>query len=495
MGVTSFGWGRLSKEMCGGQVVKEREDKFEVEPDWVMPQLMGLVPDGGRLEQEVRRLDNTYFDTPGAGLRLFGVTLRRRIGGSETGWQLKVPNGVARTEFQSGSRANTLPAALAKAVVGLRAGDRLGPVAVVKTTRTAYRVLNADGELVVEIADDQVASGPPNGESRLHSWHEVEVELGPAGKTRDLKHARKLLRAAGATPSTLRTKLDPALGLMSTDRLEPAAKAGTVGELVAAYVAAHCDVLASNDIGLRTGAPVVHQTRVAARRLRSTLRVFGDVVDAAPADELNNELAWYAELLGQVRDREVLITRLTNLIADLPPEHVRGPVEAEITKTLAEERDDAIQRLNAAMRTRRYQHLVQLLGIWKTAPPFSAAAGWQDKIAVKYVEQAKEKADNRLRKADDDVERLHRARKAEKRLRYAAELAAPADQRMKRIAREAKELQTVLGEHQDAIVAANFLAAVSAAADGEAEGSGFTYGVLVANELNHAAEIRASLRN
>jgi CHAD domain-containing protein len=153
-------------------------------------------------------------------------------------------------------------------------------------------------------------------------------------------------------------------------------------------------------------------------------------------------------------------------------------VEAEITKTLAEERDDAIQRLNAAMRTRRYQHLVQLLGIWKTAPPFSAAAGWQDKIAVKYVEQAKEKADNRLRKADDDVERLHRARKAEKRLRYAAELAAPADQRMKRIAREAKELQTVLGEHQDAIVAANFLAAVSAAADGEAEGSGFTYGSL-----------------
>ena len=67
----------------------------------------------------------------------------------------------------------------------------------------------------------------------------------------------------------------------------------------------------TSDIGLRTGAPVVHQTRVAARRLRSTLRVFGDVVNAAAADELNNEVAWYAELLGQVRDREVLNTRLT----------------------------------------------------------------------------------------------------------------------------------------------------------------------------------------
>jgi hypothetical protein len=47
------------------RVVEEREDKFEVGPDWVMPQLTGLVPDGGRLDQEVRKLDNTYFDTPG----------------------------------------------------------------------------------------------------------------------------------------------------------------------------------------------------------------------------------------------------------------------------------------------------------------------------------------------------------------------------------------------------------------------------------------------
>jgi hypothetical protein len=147
-------------------------------------------------------------------------------------------------------------------------------------------------------------------------------------------------------------------------------------------------------------------------------------------------------VLGQVRDREVLNTRLTNLVTDLPPEQVRGPVEAEITKTLAKERDDAIQRLNAAMRTRRYQHLVQLLGEWKTAPPFTDLAARPGKKAVRYVKQTKEKADKRLREADDDLQRLHRVRKAEKRLRYAAELADPADKRMKRIARKAKKLQT-----------------------------------------------------
>jgi inorganic triphosphatase YgiF len=123
----------------------------------------------------------------------------------------------------------------------------------------------------------------------------VEVELGLAGKKRDLKQARKLLQAAGATPSAIGTKLDRALGLMSAENQLPAALAGsTVGELVGGYAAAQCDVLASNDIRFRTGAPVVHPTRVAARRLRSTLRVFGDVADAAAAEELNNELAWYA---------------------------------------------------------------------------------------------------------------------------------------------------------------------------------------------------------
>jgi CHAD domain-containing protein len=191
------------------------------------------------------------------------------------------------------------------------------------------------------------------------------------------------------------------------------------------------------------------------------LRTFSDVVDDAPAEELNDELAWYADLLGEVRDREVLNSRLAERIAGLPPEQVRGPVEAEITKTLATERDNATQRLNAAMRTPRYQHLIQLLRGWKTAPPLIDAADGEDKTAKKYVNKAKRKADKRLRKADEDVERLHRARKAMKRVRYAAELVEPANKKMKSVARNAKELQTLLGEHQDAIVAANFLATIS----------------------------------
>jgi CHAD domain-containing protein len=474
------------------RMMNEQEDKYEVDPDWVMPQLTELVPDGGHLDQEVRKLDNTYFDTPGAGLRLFGITLRRRVGGSETGWQLKVPNGTARTELQSGSRAKTLPPALAKGVEGLLAGENLDPVAAMVTTRMAYQLRNADGELVLEIADDQVESGPPDGESMLHSWREVEVELGPAGKKKDLKRARKLLQDAGASPSTSRTKLDRALAPASPDGQPTAVESGTVGELVAAYLAAQCDVLASNDVGFRTGTPAIHKTRVAARRLRSTLRVFDDVINPAPAEELNDELVWYADLLGQVRDQDILSNRLTKEIADLPPEQVRGSVEAEIKENLAAEREEAVERLNEGMRTSHYDHLVQLLRGWRTVPPLTEAAGEKNTAAVTYVEKAKRKADKRLRKADDDIEQLHRARKATKRARYAAELVEPADGEMKAIALDAEELQTVLGEHQDAVIAAGFLAKISE--DSETEESGYTYGILMANELHRAAEIRAGLR-
>lgn len=475
--------------------ITEKEDKFEVDTDWVMPQLTELLPDGGRLDQEIRTLDSTYFDTPGAGLRLFGITLRRRVGGSETGWQLKVPSGTARTELQSGSWTETLPAALENGVDGLLAGEKLGAVATIKTTRTAYQLLNADGDLLMEIADDQVESGPPDGESMLHSWREIEVELGPAGKKKDLKQARKLLQAAGAAPSTIRTKLDKALGPALPDRQAFTIEAGSVGELVAAYVAAQCEVLASNDVGMRTGEPAVHKTRVAARRLRSTLRMFDDVFVAAPAEELDNELSWYADVLGQVRDRDILSSRLTKQIAELPPVHLRGPVEAEITKALAAEREEAVEELNEAIRTPRYQHLVQLLRGWRAAPPVTDAAGKKAKTAVKYVDKAKKKADKRLRKADEDIDRLHRARKAMKRARYAAELVEPANSDMKAVAREAEEIQTLLGEHQDAVVSAEFLAKISSSADGESEESTFTYGVLMANELQRAADIRASLQS
>ena len=471
---------------------EEREDKFDVEPDWVMPQLTPLVPDGGRLDQDQRTLISTYFDTADAALRLFGVTLRRRIGGSDTGWQLKVPTGTSRTELQSGARTKTVPGALAEAVSGLLAGDAVAPVATVHTQRTAYRVLDADDQLVLEVADDQVESAVAGADLPARSWRQVEIEFGSATK-KTIKQARKLLSEAGGTPSVSRNKLDQALGGIPSapEQGGHGAGDGTLGALVGDYIASQCDVLASNDAGLRTGINLVHKTRVAARRLRSTLRVFGTLFDADAANKLDGELSWYAGLLGQVRDRDVLGGHLAERITALPAKHLRGLVAEEIVATLDQERTAAFDRLRQAMDSDRYRGLIRLLRGWRLAPPFTTDAAAKPTAVDDFVGRAQHKADKRLRKAGDDVDRLHRARKALKRARYAAELGEPADPNLSGAAKEAKRLQTALGDHQDAIVAAAFLSTTPASNGPNA----FSYGFLTANELAAAARIRAGLNH
>ena len=117
----------------------------------------------------------------------------------------------------------------------------------------------------------------------------------------------------------------------------------------------------------------------------------------------------------------------------------------------------------------------------------------QGKKASSYVGKARKKADKRLDQADGEVEKLHRARKAIKRLRYAGELTEPVDGKAGRIARKAKHLQTELGEHQDAVVSAAFLARLGASVGTRPGDNGFTYGILMADELSTAERIRRSL--
>ena len=79
--------------------------------------------------------------------------------------------------------------------------------------------------------------------------------------------------------------------------------------------------------------------------------MFDDVIKAAAAENLNDELVWYSDLLGQVRDQDILSKRLTEESPSCLPEQVRGSVEAEIKQHLAAEREQAVERLNAGMRT------------------------------------------------------------------------------------------------------------------------------------------------
>lgn len=277
----------------------------------------------------------------------------------------------------------------------------------------------------------------------------------------------------------------------------------TLGDLVGDYIAAQCDVIECNDAELRTGASaqpaLVHKTRVAVRRLRSVLRVFGDLFEAQQAARLDEELVWFAGLLGSVRDCDVLAEHLPDRIGRLPAEYILGPVQADIDKALAAQRHEAWDKLRSELDSPRYASLLGLLREWRAEPPLTPAAEVKARRVRPYVDKAERKADKRLRQAkkrlrgaDGDPQALHRARKAAKRLRYVAELAEAADPGFASVAEKAKARQTRLGQHQDAVMAAEFLRRLGATEGTTPGHNGFTYGLLMANELAEAAAIRES---
>ena len=468
---------------------RETEHKYDAGLGWALPDLGSLLPKGGRIETQEFAIANTYFDTPSAHLAQLGVTLRRREGGPDAGWHLKVPDGQARLEIAADSESATLPEELAELVTGLRAGDELGPVARIDVSRTVHRLLTADDDVLVEVADDSVDAATMGAESRLTAWRELEVELKSVGNERLLRTIGKKLRAAGAKRSSYGSKLRRAIGADP----EPArpATAGSVGALVVDYLVAQCDEVVRCDLGLRMNQPEVHKFRVALRRLRSTIRVFAPVFDAERAALLEPELVWLAALLGEIRDRDVLRERLAAHVAELPGEMVLGPVAAGIETTLLLERQDHLARLAEAMHSERYAALIRQIIQWRTATPLTKAAGKKAATSATYVRNAERKVRKRLAGADGGDEQLHAARKAAKRLRYAAELSAPAiGKSAEKTVKTFTQLQTQLGEHQDALVSAAFLRRMGAQAGTDAGQNGFTYGLLLAEEGHRARRVR-----
>lgn len=267
----------------------------------------------------------------------------------------------------------------------------------------------------------------------------------------------------------------------------------TLRELVASYITEQTNAVLVAEGQLRDGAAVIHTTRVALRRLRSTLRVFGDLVDVPQAGRLEEELVWFAGILGEVRDLDVLETRLLAAVRTLPAELVLGPVEAGLLEEIAAHRTPALVAARQTLDAERSQELFSLLQRWSSDPPLTAAANQPAGVVAPYVRTAGRKLSRRLADAvaaetagapeADDL--LHRARKAGKRHRYAAELAQPVlGSRADKIVAASKDLQDVLGDHQDSVVTAQFLWTMAARTGSTPGHNGFTFGLLYARQLD-----------
>jgi CHAD domain-containing protein len=259
------------------------------------------------------------------------------------------------------------------------------------------------------------------------------------------------------------------------------------------YLNAQIDEIEDGDAELRRGElsqdpDAIHDTRVAIRRLRSTLRVFGKALDGV--GNADGELKWFATLLGDVRDCQVQGRRFAEALDRMPDELILGPVRSRIRNDLQAIELPARTRLSAAMDSGRYRALLGVLRGWRDEPP--VGHGISAKTLRRRARRAERKADRRLAAAleSGDDAMLHRARKAAKRARYAAELRKPLDKGAKRTVKHYKQIQSLLGDHQDTVVATEALRQMALAAGTTVGENGFSYGMLYAREQQIARQCR-----
>jgi CHAD domain-containing protein len=118
----------------------------------------------------------------------------------------------------------------------------------------------------------------------------------------------------------------------------------------------------------------VHQMRVAARRARSALQAFGQIIERARTRPLCEELKWLAAEFGQARDGEVLLARLTAELSAIPPALVVGPVQARTTGHFTAQLGQAAKTVLRALDGQRYLHLLHDLDALLADPPLTPLA-------------------------------------------------------------------------------------------------------------------------
>lgn len=499
----------------------EIERKFEIPDSFVLPDLTEVPGVAAVDPPEERSLEAVYHDTPDLRLLRAPVTLRRRTGGPDAGWHVKLPagNGARRElHFPLGRAGRTPPRAVLAPVRGLVRTASVGPVAMLRTARRVTLLRDEEGRVLAEVADDSVTATALAAEAgaaaTVSSWRELEVEL-VEGQEAILAAVDDRLRAAGARPSASASKLGrvladrlaaldgaPGAGTASGGPATPGGnkkrRAPTAGAVVLAAVAAQVQALQAADVLVRTDHPDgVHDLRVACRRLRSILAAFRSVLDRAVTDPLRAELARVGAELSAVRDGQVALDHLRDLVAAQPPELVLGPVAARLQQAA---QADALAGRKAADRTlgeARYFALIDDLMALVERPPLTAAA---HETADGVLGDALRRGATRLRRRIDRAgagappERLHEVRKAAKRARYTAEVATGVLGRPAKALRDcAERVQEVLGERQDSIVTRERCRTLGVAAFAAGENA-WTYGRLHGLEEARADRAEAAFR-
>ena len=453
----------------------EVEVKFDVDAGQPAPDFTALIPDGTVSAPQRHELVATYLDTPAHDLAAHRITLRRRTGGADAGWHLKRPGtrADARRELAIGfDRApadGAVPPEIRDAILVIVRDRQLIPVAEITTERTVTVLYDAGGRSLAEFCEDRVISHAHQSQV-TKEWAEWEFELTGGGR-KLLKAATPLLREAGGRRAASASKLARAIGaephVHSPARLP---KKPVALDLMMHSLAVHRDALIRWDPLVRENAQdSVHQLRITARKLRSVLTSFPQVLAPESVEGLESELRELGKLLGEARDREVQLEINTGLLAG--EDHVPDDLRTALIDDEVARQQRSLRSLRFALSTKRYLQVLDDLDRVIADPVPGPDA---DRPAAAVAAEGIERAVRRLRKAekklksfepwtDDWVAQLHRIRKRAKAVRYTADAAKPLGRTSAaRTAKRAARIQSRLGDFQDVVVSREQFAQVAA---------------------------------
>jgi CHAD domain-containing protein len=431
----------------------ERELKLQPDRDFAMPELPGE-------SLEPRLFTSTYHDTPPRSLARCGITLRCRVEDGLSLWQLKLPRDEARAELEAVGPPDAAPPEIAGLLAAhLRYGE-LQPVATLQTRRVGVRVVSGERSLADVLLDSVNVLGEGHA---ADAFAELEVEL-VDGDEADLDRLSRVLRRAGARRRNGTPKLMRVLEL--DDVAAPPRRAPAVSHL-RFLLTQQLRELETYDPGVRLGAEPedLHRFRVATRRARALILASRPLFDEQLA-ALGEELRWLGGTLGPARDLDVLLERLRGLVSGLDTDAAGGEALVEKLEAQLEAARDAVLE---ALRSERY-----LLLLARFSGDLESLHESASEVRLADIARAEAR---RLRRAyaqlgpEPEDERLHALRIKAKRVRYAAELAAQTEGKpLLALADAARELQDLIGTHQDAVVAEERVRALSTARSGLAAG-------------------------
>ncbi len=431
-------------------------------------------------------LDTTYYDTGDLRLARAGITVRRRAGGADAGWQAELPVGHGRRELHVPPErsAQQVPAELAGLVLAYTADRPLRVCAHIEAERDVWHLVGATGDVLVEVADDSVRSQALSPDAQpVRTWHEIVL----AGGGKDLlASVADRLGDAGIVPSYEAGGLARTLGADLPERTPVLDHDSSAGAVVTCYLRTQVERLRAADVGLRLDMPDgVHDLRVAVRRLRSCLRVFSAIIDPDGIRLLSAELKWLSDVLGDARDSQVLGRSLTRAVDATPVELVLGPVRATIERQLARPTADTDRAVRTALASGRYLSLLDALDALVADPPYRDRA---NQPAVRTLPPLVGKAYRTTRRKAAAAasaehgprrdEAMHALRRSVKRLRYAVEAVEPVvGKAATRYRRRSKDVQVLLGDHHDLVVQRPVLRELGVQAH-LSGANGFTFGLL-----------------